>query len=264
MRNLFACATVALLVLTIANGCSVILRHTLNVSATPNIEAVSLPSNMFVIGDTTAGGTPSDKWVMITSLKAGTIRSTVAPNGFDLSPILRMDPFTSVWAPPLPTAQAIFVPGGSYARLKIDPDEWDQRFVIQLIINRGPEREFGTDEAERLASQDPARAICRNKVTRRLVSVAPGDLVYESHFKGCPDFGWDRVVLTRESFANWANARGSQAIFSFSYESLGDRLSPEQKAEALKLIWAPRLTMQEPQGEKHPLLLNEQLHFVVS
>jgi len=259
-HGLFAAVLLALM---IPAGCSFILGHTLNVSAVPNIEAVALPQSVFAL-DEAAGPPASGKWVMVSFLKAGAFRNSTEPNGFDLSPILAMDPFGNVWSPPLPTAQAVFVPAASYERLKANPEEWDQRFVIELAINRGPEGKTGIREASRLASEDPAKVICQDHLTRQIISATPADLVYESRFADCPDFGLDRVVLTREAFGNWDAARGSQAIFSFSYEALGDRLSPLQRREGNRLIWAPRLLLQEPPGEKHPILLVEQLDLVPS
>lgn len=256
--------TVGLLAVVLTGGCSFILGHTLNVSAVPNIEAVDLPSNLFALKPEETGGPESGKWMMISFLKASTIRNTVEPNHFDLSPILAMDPFTGVWAAPLPTAQAVFVRSASYQRLKADPDEWDERFVVQLAVNRGPEGKIGAGEAERLSSQDPARIQCHDKVTRKLISVTPADVTYESRYVDCPDYGLDRVVLTREALGNWDATRGSQAVFSFSFESLGDRLTAAQRAEGSKLIWAPTLLLQEPQGEKHPIFVDEQLRFVTS
>jgi hypothetical protein len=255
----------------LGTGCSFghfVLRHTLNVTASPDVELVDLPPALFQLDHSPP---QPGKWVLVNSITARKFSSlstraasdTKGPNVFDLSPMLAMDPFGGVWAAPLPTRQAVFVRAASAARIKRDLGEWDERYVVQLAINRGPEQ-LGTTAAERLASQDPARILCHDHVTRHLISQSPSDAIYESRFADCPDFGPDRVVLTREFFGDWSAIRGSQAIFAFSYESIGERFTPAQRKEGMRLIEAPALLISAPEGEKHPLARDEELRFATN
>ena len=242
-------------------GCGFILRHTTNTSAAPDLEIVTLPPLFAIIAPPDGAGKAGD-WVLVVWTSAHSTPRGTEPWVFDLSPFLGMDPFVAQWSPPLPTEQRVFVKASEAPRVKIDRDGWNERFVIQLAVNNLAEPERGTSRVERLSFEDPARILCHQGVTRRMLTSTPIDAIYESKFTDCPHFGPDRVVLTRDLVGNWDAIRHSQGIFSFSYESKGDRLTPAQRAEGMNLIQLPRLVMATQEGEKHPLWRDEQLRLV--
>jgi hypothetical protein len=252
-------AWLALLLLGLT-GCGFILRHTTNTSSAPDIEIVTLP-RLFAIAPPTGGVAKPGDWVLVGSVSAGSTPPGAEAWVFDLSPFLALDPF-GPWNSPLPTEQRVFVKASEASRVKIDRDAWNERFVVQLAINSIAEPQRGTSRAERLSFEDPASVLCHQAVTRRMLTSTPIEAVYESKFTDCPHFGPDRVVLTRDLVGNWDSIRHSQAIFSFSYESKGDRLTPAQRSAGMKLIQAPRLVMATQEGEKHPLWRDEQLRLV--
>jgi hypothetical protein len=209
------------------------------------IYGVAKPGDLVLVGSVSARSTPqgAEPWV------------------FDLSPFLALDPF-GPWNSPLPTEQRVFVKASEASRVKIDRDAWNERFVVQLAINNIAEPQRGTSRAEQLSFEDPARVLCHQAVTRRMLISTATDAIYESRFTDCPSFGPDRVVLTRDLVGNWDSLRHSQAIFSFSYESKGDRLTQAQRTEGMRLIQMPQLVMATQLGEKHPLWRDEKLRLV--
>lgn len=239
------------------------LRHLLNTSAAPDIEIVSLPPIFQLAPATPGAGHPGD-WLIVSSASAKTTPQGTEPWVFDLSPFLGIDPFLGPWNPPLPTDQHVFVKRSEAARVEVDRDSWNERFVVELAVNSLEEPKRGTSQAERLAFEDPARVLCHKGVTRQTLSSTAIEAIYESKFSACPQFGPDRVVLTRDLVGNWDSLRHSQGIFSFSYESKGDRLTPAQRVEGMKLIQAARLVMATQDGEKHRIWRDEQLRLVNS
>ncbi len=242
-------------------GCSSVLHHTTNTTAAPDIEIVTLPS-LFAITTPIDGVAKPGDWVIVGSVSASSTPRGTEPWVFDLSPFLAIDPFVGPWNPPLPTEQRVFVKASEAPRVKLDRDGWNERFVVQLAVNNLSEPKRGTSQAERLSFDDPARVLCHQAVTRRMLTSTATDAIYESKFTDCPSFGPDRVVLTRDLVGNWDSIRHSQAIFSFSYESKGDRLTQAQRTVGMKLIQMPQLVMATQLGEKHPLWRDEQLRLV--
>jgi hypothetical protein len=251
----------AFLLIGLSAGCGFILRHTTNITAAPDVESVSLPPIFQLDAPQDQTANP-DVWVMVSSASARSTPRGAEAWAFDLSPILGIDPFAGPWNPPLPTHQQVFVRASEAPRVRVDPQGWNERFVVELAVNSLAEPKRGTSLAERLSFEDPARVLCHKGVTRRMLSSTPIDAIYESKFSDCPQFGPDRVVLTRDLVGNWDATRHSQAIFSFSYESKGDRLTQAQLIEGMKLVQAPRLQMATQEGEKHPLWRDEQLRLV--
>jgi len=249
-----------LLLIGLLGGCGFILRHTTNVTAAPDVEVVSLPPYFQL--DPSKSAAKSGDWAQVGSNSARSTASGTEQFVFDLSPFLGLDPFLGPWNPPLPTEQKVFVKTAEAARVRMDRDGWNERFVIELSVNSIEDPKRGTSMAERLAFEDPARVLCHKGITRRMISSTAIDAIYESKFTDCPQFGPDRVVLTRDLVGNWDSIRHSQGIFSFSYESRGDRLTQAQMTEGMKLILAPHLVMATQEGEKHPLWRDEQLRLM--
>ena len=257
------CAAGVLAVATLA-GCSAgnfVLRHTANITDPPDVEVVTLPPTFKLEPQPSAAITPDD-WVLASTTTAGLIPSGNEPSRFDLSTFLARDPWVGEWSAPLPTEQRVFVNPPELTRLEQEGGDWNERFVVQLAENLGPDIRRGTDENVRLTFEDVAHVLCPAGVGRQLINSSPTDAVYESSFKKCPRFGPDRVVLTRELLGNWDMMRHSQAIYSFSYEVRGTRFTPAQRAEGLKLVLAPELQMATWDGYKHPVLRDAKLRIV--
>jgi len=117
---------VVLLLASSIGGCGFILRHTTNVTAAPDVEVVSLPS-YFQLDQSKA---KPGEWVLIASNSARSTPAGTEPFVFDLSPFLGLDPYLGPWNPPLPTEQKVFVKASEAARVRMDRDGWNERFVI--------------------------------------------------------------------------------------------------------------------------------------
>jgi hypothetical protein len=257
------CAAGLLAIATLA-GCSVgnfVLRHAANITDPPDVEVVTLPAT-FELEPPAGKMIPPDAWVLASTTTAGLIPSGDEPARFDLSTFLARDPWVGGWSAPLPTEQRVFVQPPEFTRVEQQAGDWNERFVIQLAENLGPDIRRGTDENVRLTFEDVAHVLCPAGVSRQLLNSSPTDAVYESSFKKCPRFGPDRVVLTRELLGNWDTMRHSQAVYSFSYEVRGTRFTHAQRAEGLKLVLAPDLQMATWAGYKHPLFRDAKLRLV--
>jgi hypothetical protein len=254
----------------IATGCGLvglIMRHTTNTSADPPVEAVRMPSDFQLTPPDQA--TPKQSgWMLAESTSVVHLPAPADSEAerFDLSPFLARDPWFGLWSSPLPTEQQIYLRSDGHGRGRgpLDPADWQERYVVQLAVNEGPEVRRGTDENARLSLFDVARVLCPAGVNRRLISSSPGDAIYESHFSRCSRFGPNRVVLTRELFGNWDSIRHSQAIYSFSYEIRGERITAAQRAYGLKLVSAPQLLMATEHGVQHPLWRDSRLRLVTA
>jgi hypothetical protein len=217
-------------------------------------EALTLPVG-FHIKSESAFQTGPGQWILVSSISARKrdLRNTRYASRIDLSTFQPIDPWLGMESSPNPAAQEIFVEAMEAQRVRADAHAWTRRYVIQIGHSANP-LSISPRVYNMMSIGDVDRQICTTGVRRTLVSLSESDMIYESEFSNCPKLGPDRIVLTRLMLGEADWLRGSQIACSCSYEVKGIGMTPAERAEAMRLILAPRLAPPSTKGPK--LIIN--------